>query len=492
MKKNFRRNSVAGAVLALAIGLASARAAGLASGEYVLNVPYAAVCLNGTYPFTAGGVTTRSFVAMSIDGDGKVTGTLDMRSLKAGVTGNLGSQSNTIALHLHTSGQDASQVPSDITGTLQGSKFLGAGTTNKGTVPCTLDVSTAVPFTVTYDVTLSVNDKGQVSGSGSAMSCAEVIPVTVTGTSDAVSCSLHVAAPSLAQFTWDGSGSSTYTGFVADWSAHGFGLSRSGKGVVVEPKAAVPALLANISTRLATQTGDNVLIGGFIITGTQNKKVIIRALGPSLPVNGKLADPRLELHNAAGAIIASNDNWRDAANKQEIIDSTIAPTNDKESAVLTSLAPGAYTAIVSGVGNITGVALVEVYDLDTAADSRLANIATRGLVQTGDNVLIGGFIAVGKLPQRIIVRAIGASLTLTNKLVDPLLELHDPNGGLLAANNDWSTDYPEAIAATSLAPSDAKEAAIVATLLPGAYTAIVRGVNGATGVGVVEVYGLNP
>jgi hypothetical protein len=303
---------------------------------------------------------------------------------------------------------------------------------------------------------------------------------------------LRVTGDNLSSFVWEGTGTPTYTGFTAEYTAQGFGVSRSGNGVVVAPKATAPALLANISTRLAAQTGDNVLIGGFIITGTQSKKIIIRAIGPSLPLAGKLADPKLELHDATGATIASNDNWKEASNKQAILDSTVPPSNDKESAIVASLSPGAYTAIVSGVNNTTGIALVEVYDLDRAVDSKLANISTRGLVQSGDNVLIGGFIILGTEAQKVVVRAIGPSLPVANKLSNPTLELHDPNGDLLAANDDWVSDQPTEIAATKVPPSSQNESAIVATLIPGPYTAVVRGVNGATGVAVVEIYGLNP
>jgi probable HAF family extracellular repeat protein len=170
--------------------------------------------------------------------------------------------------------------------------------------------------------------------------------------------------------------------------------------ILLTPGSAPPTVLGNISTRLRVETGDNVLIGGFIIIGTQPKKVIVRAIGPSLPVAGKLEDPTLELFDSSG-LITSNDNWMDAPNKQEIIDSTIPPTNDLESAILMSLDPAAYTAIVRGVNDTTGVGLVEVYDLDTTVDSKLANISTRGLVQTGDNVLIGGFIVLGTLVARV-------------------------------------------------------------------------------------------
>ncbi len=180
-----------------------------------------------------------------------------------------------------------------------------------------------------------------------------------------------------------------------------------------------PTTLGNISTRLQVETDDKVLIGGVIVTGTQPKKVLLRAIGPSLPLSGALADPFLELHDGSGAVIASNDNWKDAPNKQEIIDSTIAPANDLESAILATLDPGLYTAILRGVNNTTGVGLVEAYDLDRSVDSQLANISTRGFVQTGDDVMIGGFILLGDSAQKVIVRALGPSLPVDGKVGRP-------------------------------------------------------------------------
>jgi hypothetical protein len=265
-----------------------------------------------------------------------------------------------------------------------------------------------------------------------------------------------------------------------------------------EVQAPTPTSLANISTRLRVETGDNVLIGGFIVTGTQPKRVIVRAIGPSLTaagVPGALANPTLELHDSS-QVIASNDNWTNAPNRQEIIDSTLAPTNDLESAILMTLPANnaAYTAIVTGVNGDTGVGLVEAYDLDQTANSKLANISTRGLVQTGDSVMIGGFIIAGPTAQRVIVRAIGPSLPIAGKLADPILELHDSNGAMLQSNDNWM-DAPnrQEIIDSTLAPTNDLESAILMTLPANnsGYTAIVRGVNGATGVGLVEVYALN-
>jgi hypothetical protein len=257
------------------------------------------------------------------------------------------------------------------------------------------------------------------------------------------------------------------------------------------------AHLGNISARAFVQTGDNVVIGGFIITGSGQKRVIVRAIGPSLVNHGitnPLQNPTLELHDHTGAVIASNDDWMNAPNKQEIINSGLAPTNNLESAILTSLSPGNYTAIVRGVNNGTGIALVEGYDLDPTAGSKLGNISTRALVQTGDNVMIGGLIITGSGQKNVIVRAIGPSLAqhgIINPLLDPTLELHNGNGTVIAFNDNWRDTQQTEIEATGLAPSDDRESAIVRTLAPGNYTAIVRGKNNTIGVALVEVYGLN-
>ena len=258
---------------------------------------------------------------------------------------------------------------------------------------------------------------------------------------------------------------------------------------------ATDTVLGNISTRLRVETGDNVLIAGFIITGTQPKKVIVRGIGSSLPLAEKLADPTLELRDAMGALVEANDNWMDSPNMQAIIDSTIPPSNDLESAIVATLAANnaSYTAILRGANNGTGIGVVEAYDLDRLVDSELANISTRGFVSTGDNILIAGTIVVGKNSQRVIVRAIGPSLPLANKMADPTLELRDGNGALIEANDNWM-DSPnkQAIIDTTIPPSNDLESAIVA-ILPGnnaGYTAIVRGVNDSTGIAVVEVYAL--
>jgi uncharacterized repeat protein (TIGR03803 family) len=257
--------------------------------------------------------------------------------------------------------------------------------------------------------------------------------------------------------------------------------------------------LANISTRIRVQTGEGAMIGGFIVTGDAPKKVIIRALGPSLQAfgtNDVLADPRLELHSSDGSVIASNDNWEDTQ-KLEIEESTIPPPHALESAIVATLSPGAYTCVVQGTGGATGVGLVEIYDLIAIADSRLANISTRGFVDTGDSVMIGGLIvgegAAGEMAT-VLVRALGPSLSnagIHGALPDTTLSLRGANGAILAENDDWKDSQQTEIEATTVPPTDARESAIVFTLTPGNYTAIVRGKNDSTGVGLVEVYNLH-
>lgn len=260
-----------------------------------------------------------------------------------------------------------------------------------------------------------------------------------------------------------------------------------------------PHTLLNSATRMRVETGDNVLISGFIIQGG-SKKVILRAIGPSLAqagIQGALANPTLELRDSTGALITSNDDWMNSPQKQAIIDSMIPPSNDKESAIIATLAEGNYTAIVSGLGGTSGVGLVEVYDLDANAAGRLRNLSTRGHVETGDNVMIGGFIVGGNQNTRLVVRAIGPSLStqvppVPDALADPILELRDAQGSLLESNDDWmNSPHKQALIDSGIAPKNDKEAAIISTLPPSNYTAIVRGVNGTTGVGLVEVYDLD-
>jgi hypothetical protein len=259
----------------------------------------------------------------------------------------------------------------------------------------------------------------------------------------------------------------------------------------------LPTLL-NISTRIGVQTGDKAMIGGFIITGTEPKTVIVRGIGSSLPVPGGLADPVIEVHGSSGELLATNDNWNDALTRQGIINSGLAPTNDLESALWGIINPGAYTVILSGKNGGTGVGLIEVYDLDRTVDSELGNISTRGFVDTGDNVMIGGFIVGGGSPlgsAKVIVRALGPSVPVGGALGDPTLELHDGSGTTIASNDNWKTrpdgtSQQAEIEATTVPPTNDLESALVRTLPPGNYTVIVRGKNSTTGVGLVEAYHL--
>ncbi len=258
------------------------------------------------------------------------------------------------------------------------------------------------------------------------------------------------------------------------------------------------ASLLNISTRLHVQAGDKVLIGGFIISGTQPKTLVVRGIGPSLPMPGALADPTIEVHGPSGQLIATNDNWKEATTSQQITDSGLAPSNDLESALWGVIDPGAYTVILKGKDGESGVGSVEVYDLDATSDSSLANISTRGFVATGDNVMIGGLIVGGGSPNgaaKVVVRALGPSIPVTGALANPTLEIHDENGSAIAFNDDWKTrpdgsSQQAEIEATTVPPSSDLESALVRTLVPGSYTALVRGNDNTTGIGLVEFYHL--
>jgi hypothetical protein len=242
------------------------------------------------------------------------------------------------------------------------------------------------------------------------------------------------------------------------------------------------------------------MIGGFIISGTTPKRVLLRAIGPSLQtlgVDGALADPVLELHGPDGAVIATNDNWRDNADQAIQIQATgIPPKNDLESAIIATLSPAGYTAIVSGKDSGIGIGLVEAYDLDQAADSQLANISTRAFVQTGDDVAIGGFIlGDDDNSSLIVIRALGPSLIqagITNPLLDPVLELRDAQGVLVGFDDNWQDDTAQAaqLSEAGFGLSEDSEAAIIVTLPSGAYTTIVSGVAGTTGIGLAEIYNL--
>jgi hypothetical protein len=246
------------------------------------------------------------------------------------------------------------------------------------------------------------------------------------------------------------------------------------------------------------ETGDKLMIGGFIITGSAPKKIAIRGMGPVLASSGItdfLADPFLELRSSSGALLQSNDNWKDA--QQAEIESTgLAPNDNREAVIVTTLTPGSYTALLTGKGGTTGVGLVEIYDVNPGSNSQLGNISTRGYVQGGNNVLIAGFILGANTGNdRLAIRGIGPSLSqfgLNPVLADPTLELHDSNGATLITNDDWESDPVSAANLTSngLALQDPKESGIFTSLPPGTFTAILAGKNGGIGIGLIEVYNL--
>lgn len=265
-----------------------------------------------------------------------------------------------------------------------------------------------------------------------------------------------------------------------------------------------PPQLANISTRVRVETGDNALIAGFIVTGASNKVVMLRAIGPSLraaAISDPLLDPMMELYDSAGVLIARNDNWHTTdiggillgSQYSGLYASELRPTESAESAILVELWPGAYTAIVRGKNNTTGIAVVEAYDFDWRPNSKLANISSRGFVKTGEEVMIGGTIVRGSAPANVLVRAIGPSLVnfgISNALQDPSLELHDGNGTLIGANDNWKAAQENEILQTGIPPTDNHESAILVALQPGAYTAIVQGAGNSSGVALIEAYQL--
>lgn len=241
------------------------------------------------------------------------------------------------------------------------------------------------------------------------------------------------------------------------------------------------------------------MIAGFIVSGKSNKKLVFRGLGPSLAnfgITGLLSDPVLSLYGSDGSLLATNDNWKD--DQRNAFEHTLfEPGDDRESALLVTLPPAAYTVALSGKFNTSGVALIEVYDNNLAVDSQLANVSTRGLVQGGNNVMVGGFILGNSSNSaRIALRGLGPSLGqfgIANALGDPTLELHDANGVTIAANDNWNDDPASAaeLAANGLALPNPNESGIFLTLPAGQFTVVLAGKDGGTGIGLVEIYNLN-
>jgi hypothetical protein len=276
----------------------------------------------------------------------------------------------------------------------------------------------------------------------------------------------------------------------------GFYASRISSKLVWIQSVIGPGLV-NISARAQVGTDDRVCIAGLIIQGsaTKTKRILVRGIGPSLqagglPLAATLMDPAIELHNSAGTMILANDDWR-SSQQAEILSTGLAPSNDKEAALIAVLPPGEYTIILRGVGATTDIGLIEVYDLDGSLDPDLGNLSGRADVETGDSILIGGLI-VRSASKQVLFRALGPELAnsgIAGVLSDPVMELHDSNGALLVSNDNWrDASNSTAIEATGLAPTDDRESAILTTPAPGNYTALVRGAGNTTGIALLEVY----
>ena len=323
---------------------------------------------------------------------------------------------------------------------------------------------------------------------------AQISPLTFSATSDNGNVSVAVSGTKLLV-----SGNSVGTAHVTV-TATDFDGGTVSQMFTVNVIAA-PGRLVNLAARMQVGTGDNALIAGFIMRGSASKRLLVRGLGPSLTALGvpnALANPTLELHDSSSATIATNDNWGDASNKQDVSDIGLAPNSPNESAILTTVPSDtngiAYTAVLRGANNGTGVGVVEVYDLDSGPGSTLLNISTRGQVGSDPNALFAGLTLGGTDSKQVLVRAIGPSLTafgVPNALTDPTLDFFNSQGTKVDSNDDWmNSPQKTQIQNSGLAPTNAKESAIVQTLPTGAYTAIVHGTNGGTGVGSVEVYQL--
>jgi Putative Ig domain len=398
----------------------------------------------------------------------------------------------------------------DGTATISGT----AGAGSEGDYPINISASNGTlpdamqTFTITVQDTPPVLEAPTITSAATGsfkVGMAGTFTITATGT-PTPSFTLTGAQPSWLSFVDNTDGTATLSGTPdadSDLSYSFTITARNGVSPIATQdftltvqQTPANAMLVNISTRLLVQTGAKVGIGGFIITGTDAKKVLIRGLGPTLTrfgVPNALQDPVLELHDSTSAVVISNDDWK-IPQETDIAATGKAPPDDHESAILLTLQPGSYTVIESGKNGTSGVGLVEVYDLDAVANAHLSNISTRGFVQTGANVMIGGFIVSGANGSlNLIVRALGPSLAqfgVPNPLADPLLGLYDANGTLIISNDNWKDSQQAAIQNSGFHPPNDLDSAILVTLPTGNYTAIVTGKNGGTGVGLVEVYRL--
>jgi hypothetical protein len=375
---------------------------------------------------------------------------------------------------------------------ISGPTTLDAGASGIYTVTLS-QVATAIGVKAGINVEASDGVLSNVAGQSTVIESGQVKHTTVVGPLHATNASGMATYQFRYTMPSNAAASSTHTLYAVGAIGTENGWRHAANFTVTTGAALTdPPRLANISTRLQVLTGENVLIGGFIIGGSAAKTVVVRARGPSLAaqgVPGTLANPNLQLFSGATQIAQNND-WSTASNATAIQQSGFAPSDGNESAIMTTLNPGAYTAIVTGVAGGTGVAIVEVFEVD-APTVPLINISTRGLVQTGDNVMIGGFIIQGNGPQTVVVRARGPSLVaqgVSGVLANPNLQFFS-GATQIAQNNDWGqAANAAAIQASGFAPSDPNESAIMMTLNPGAYTAIVTGVAGGTGVAIVEVF----
>jgi Putative Ig domain len=396
----------------------------------------------------------------------------------------------------------------DGTATIEGAASAGSEgdypiniTASNGTLPdatqvFTITVQDAPPLLEAPAITSDASTTFTVGTAGS-------FTITTTG-SPTPTLTLDGAQPAWLSFVDNTDGTATLSGTPdagSDLSYNFTITARNGVAPVASQDftlriTPVPAgaQLVNVSTRLVIQTGSKVGIGGFIISGTDPKKVLIRGIGPTLTTFGvanALQDPMLELHDSAGAVLTSNDDWK--VPQQAAVEATgLAPPDDREPAILLTLQPGSYTAIESGKNGTTGIGLIEVYDVDVLSTSQLSNISTRGLVQAGNNVMIGGFIVSGASGSiNLVVRVLGPTLSsfgVANALADPTVQLYDGNGTVIAFNNNWKDSQQTQIQNSGCQPPNNLEPAIAVTAPPGHYTAIVRGNNNTTGVGLVEVY----
>lgn len=269
-------------------------------------------------------------------------------------------------------------------------------------------------------------------------------------------------------------------------------------GATPAPPSSSGPYIGNIHTRILAKTGDDVIVTEFVVQGTGTEYMILRGIGPTLGdlgVPGALQDPTMRLFDASGRVLDSNDNWVDSPDKDEIVATGLAPAHDSESAIVHTFAPGLYTVVVRGVRRTTGVALPEVYRLSTSDETTaISGIGTRGRVSTGDHVIVSGVDILGTDRLPVLVRALGPSLAdfgISRALADPALDLYDANGTLIASNDNWKDTQQAEIEATGLAPDNDLESATILTAAPGAYTAVVRGVNDITGTGFVQFYSLH-